>query len=49
MSTGPLHPEQHSEDGLVNVVTAKVVSNPKVDVNHAITTRAFKVNSFEAK
>ena len=48
MSIDPLDPEQHPEDGLVNIVTGKVVSDPKVNVDQAITIATCEMNSFEA-
>ena len=47
MSIDPLDPEQHPEDGLINVVTGKVVSDPKVNVDQAIAIGTSQMNSFE--
>ena len=48
MSIDPLDPEQHPENGLVNIVTGKVVSDPKVNVHQAIAIATAEMNSFEA-
>ena len=46
LSIDPLDPAQH-EDGLVNVVTGKVVTHPSVNVNDAVTLGENQMNAFE--
>uniref|UniRef100_UPI00358EAA80 uncharacterized protein n=1 Tax=Myxine glutinosa TaxID=7769 RepID=UPI00358EAA80 len=46
LSIDPLDPEQH-QDGLVNVVTGKVVVHPSVDVNNAVTLGENQMETFE--
>jgi hypothetical protein len=43
-----LDPEQHPADGLVNIVTGKVITDPKVNVDQAITTATSDMKEFEA-
>ena len=42
----PLDPDQY-QDGLVNVVTGKIVVHPLVDVNNAITLGKNQIEAFE--
>ncbi|PIK51925.1 hypothetical protein BSL78_11180 [Apostichopus japonicus] len=46
LSIDPLDPEQH-QDGLVNVVTGKVVVHPSVNVNNAVTLGENQMKTFE--
>ena len=48
MSIDPLDPDQHPQRDLVNIVTGKVVSNPKVNVDQCIAIATSEMNSFEA-
>lgn len=48
MVIDPLDPEQHLKDGLVNIVTGNVVSDPKVNVDQAIAIAVAEMNAFEA-
>jgi hypothetical protein len=40
--------EQHAADGLVNIVTGKVITDPKVNVDLAITNATSDRKKFEA-
>ena len=47
MSIDPLDPDQHPDDGLINMVTGNVVSDPKVNVDKAITIATSEMNNYE--
>ena len=45
VSIDPVDPDQHPDDGLINIVTGNVVSDPKVNVDKAITIAISEMNN----
>ena len=43
----PLDPDQHSSDGLVNIVTSMVVTHPSVNVHNAVKLGQTQIESFK--
>jgi hypothetical protein len=44
----PLDPEQHPAYGLLNIVTGKVITDPKINVDQAIIIAAPDMKKIEA-
>ena len=45
-SIDPLH-QQHPDEGLVNVVTGRVINHPKINVDSAIELASVQMKTFE--